>query len=520
MKRAGGRPGGEGVGTAPLDAPPVNGVARRSYENGLTESVGVETGAPDVASDAPGAAAGRHDPWKDVLLRRLIAAADVAAVLAGGLAVGLTAESGLASALWWAGSLPLWIFVGKLHGLYDQDHVRIRHLTSDELPALFHWATVSAAAVTLILALGPAALWTGAAFAGWAVVLVAAVLLRLAARMVWRRLVPPERGVVIGQGQLADALARKLTLEPGHHLALVASVVPGEPNEHAGGAAAGGEPLEVLPELANTLQRERAERVVLAMADLDETTLARVVATCRALGVKLSVAPPLRAMLGTAVTLSHLAELPLIEFKTWDPSRSTAFLKRSFDVTLSAAGLITLAPLLALTAVLIRIDSPGPALFRQRRAGERGVPFEVLKFRTMVRDAEDRLDEVVRLDELPEPSFKLRSDPRVTRVGRILRKTSLDEVPQLLNVLRGEMSLVGPRPEQLRLVERYTPEMRFRLEMRPGITGPMQVHGRGELTFQEWVAVEREYMENYSLQKDVKILLATPLAVMRRKGAF
>jgi exopolysaccharide biosynthesis polyprenyl glycosylphosphotransferase len=461
----------------------------------------------------------RQVPWKDVLLRRLIAAADVVAVLAGGLAVGLIAEHGLASALWWAGSLPLWIFVGKLHGLYDQDHVRVRHLTSDELPALFHWATVSAAAVTLILALGPAALSTGAAFAGWAVVLVAAVLLRLAARMTWRRMVPAERGVVIGEGQLADALARKLALEPGHHLALVASVVPGGPEDTAADTPS-DTTLGPLPELADTLHRERAERVVLAMADLDETTLARVVATCRALGVKLSVAPPLRAMLGTAVTLSHLAELPLIEFKTWDPSRSTAFLKRSFDVTLSAASLLVLSPLLAVIAVLIRLDSPGPALFRQPRAGERGVPFEVLKFRTMVKDAEERLEEVVRLDELPEPSFKLRSDPRVTRVGRFLRRTSVDELPQLINVLRGEMSLVGPRPEQLRLVERYGPEIRFRLEMRPGITGPMQVHGRSELTFQEWVAVEREYMENYSLQKDVKILLATPLAVLRRKGAF
>jgi exopolysaccharide biosynthesis polyprenyl glycosylphosphotransferase len=491
----------------------------------LRDAGGAADPARTAAASAPGAAEPRpvpprQDPWKDVLLRRLIAAADVTAVLAGALAVGLTADAGLASLLWWSASLPLWVVVGKLHGLYDQDHVRIKHLTSDELPALFHWTTVSAAAVTLILALGPAALSVGAAFAGWATVLVVALALRLAARMAWRRLVPPERGVVIGEGQLADAIARKLALEPGHHLALVASVVPGRGDEHTEDAPAGAPPLGIQPELAETLHRERAERVVLAMPDLDEATLARVVATCRALGVKLSVAPPLRAMLGTAVTLSHLAELPVIEFKTWDPSRSTAFLKRSFDVTLSAVGLVVLAPLLALIAVLIRLDSPGPALFRQRRAGERGVPFEVLKFRTMVRDAEARLEEVVRVEELPEPSFKLRADPRVTRVGRLLRKTSLDELPQLLNVLRGEMSLVGPRPEQLRLVERYTAEMRFRLEMRPGITGPMQVHGRGELTFQEWVAVEREYMENYSLQKDVKILLATPLAVLRRKGAF
>ena len=509
MRRADDRAGREGVRTAAGGAR----VARDSWIRDAPDAGG-ELHSPE---DTQAAVGPRQDPWKDVLLRRLIAAADVTAVLAGALAVGFTAEAGLASALWWAGSLPLWIVVGKLHGLYDQDHVRIRHVTSDELPALFHWATVTAAGVTLVLALGPAALSVGAAVAGWAVVLVAAVLLRLTARMAWRRLVPAERGVVIGRGPARrragpQACARART-PPGARGV-------GRTRPSRGGHGGRGRRSVPLPELADTLHRERAERVVLAMADLDEATLARVVATCRSLGVKLSVAPPLRAMLGTAVTLSHLAELPLIEFKTWDPSRSTAFLKRSFDVTLSVAGLLALAPLLALIAVLIRLDSPGPALFRQRRAGERGVPFEVLKFRTMVRDAEERLEEVVHLDELPDPSFKLRSDPRVTRVGRFLRKTSLDELPQLLNVVRGEMSLVGPRPEQLRLVERYTPEMRFRLEMRPGITGPMQVHGRGELTFQEWVAVEREYMENYSLQKDVAILLATPLAVMRRKGAF
>lgn len=513
MRRAGPQPPMDTVAPAGEASPDERAVR----PEGEDATAPVQVAPSGAEADVPTA---RHDPWKDALLRRLIAAADVTAVLAGAFAVGLTAEAGLASLLWWAGSLPLWIVVGKLHGLYDQDHVRIKHLTSDELPALFHWATVSAAIVTLVLALGPAELSVGDAFAGWAAVLAFAVALRVAARMAWRRLVPPERGVVIGEGQLADALSRKLALEPGHHLTLVASVMPGRLENQAEQRPAGAPLLGIQPELAETLRRERAERVVLAMPDLDEGTLARVVATCRALGVKLSVAPPLRAMLGTAVTLSHLAELPVIEFKTWDPSRSTAFLKRSFDVALSAAGLVTLAPLLAAIAILIRLDSPGPAIFRQRRAGERGAPFEVLKFRTMVRDAEARLEEVVQLDELAEPSFKLRADPRVTRVGRLLRKTSLDELPQLLNVLRGEMSLVGPRPEQLRLVERYSPEMRFRLEMRPGITGPMQVHGRGELTFQEWVAVEREYMENYSLQKDVKILLATPLAVFRRKGAF
>jgi lipopolysaccharide/colanic/teichoic acid biosynthesis glycosyltransferase len=159
-------------------------------------------------------------------------------------------------------------------------------------------------------------------------------------------------------------------------------------------------------------------------------------------------------------------------------------------------------------------------LFRQTRGGEGGRPFEMLKFRTMVQDAEARLPQLVPFEELDAPMFKLKADPRVTRVGRLLRRTSIDELPQLVNVLRGEMSIVGPRPEQLDLVERYAPEHQFRIQVKPGITGPMQVYGRGELTFDERLAVEREYVENLSLARDVRILLMTLPAVIGKRGAY
>ncbi|HEV2074984.1 MAG TPA: sugar transferase [Thermoleophilaceae bacterium] len=450
----------------------------------------------------------------------MVASADVIAVIAAAAVAGLTAEDGLATAIWWAALLPMWGVVAKLQGLYDSDHVRIRHLTSDELPRLFQWATISTVATSLVLTLGPVGVATHTAVAAWGMARAAALVLRVAARAAWRRLVPPERGVVVGDGQLADALARKLVLEHGHHLALVASVHPEERPPAPGERDSDQETVSGLPHLEETVQRESAERVVLALPDLDEATLAHVVDVCRRHAVKLSVAPPLRAMLGTAVTLSHLAELPLIEFRTWEPSRSTAFLKRAMDVTLATAALVATCPLMVAIALLVKLDSPGPALFRQLRAGQGGVPFRLLKFRTMVEDAEGRLEELIRLEELGEPMFKLPSDPRVTRVGKVLRRTSLDELPQLLNVLRGDMSLVGPRPEEVRLVERYSPELSFRLEVRPGMTGPMQVHGRGELTFQERVAVEREYIENYSLRKDVDVLLKTLTAVLSRRGAF
>jgi lipopolysaccharide/colanic/teichoic acid biosynthesis glycosyltransferase len=190
------------------------------------------------------------------------------------------------------------------------------------------------------------------------------------------------------------------------------------------------------------------------------------------------------------------------------------------DVTVSALALLLLAPLLLLISTAIVVDSAGPVLFKQRRAGRGGRPFTMLKFRTMVSDAEAQLPNLVPFDALAEPMFKLRRDPRVTRIGRVLRRASLDELPQLLNVLKGDMSLVGPRPEQIDLVERYAPEHRFRLAVRPGVTGPMQVFGRGELTFEERLAVERQYIDHLSLSQDLRLLAMTIGPVVSGRGAY
>jgi exopolysaccharide biosynthesis polyprenyl glycosylphosphotransferase len=447
----------------------------------------------------------------------MLALADLAAALCAATAVGVVDQSGAAGSLWAAALAPIWILIAKATGLYDADHVRIRHQTVDEIQRLFHWVTLSVGLTALLLASAPGHLVTArGAVAMWVVGFCASFVFRAGARALWRWLVPAELGLVLGEGQLADALRRKLALESGHHLSLVDGV---ELNQHANGDDPGGV-LSMAERLPEIVERRGIERVILAVHDLDERTLSSVTATCRSLGVKLSVAPPLRAMLGTAVELSHLAELPLIEFRTWDPSRSSMALKRVTDVVVATAVLTVLSPLLALIAACVRLDSPGSALFRQRRAGQAGRPFSMLKFRTMVADAEARMTDLVPVDELAEPMFKLRDDPRVTRVGRFLRRWSLDELPQLVNVLKGEMSLVGPRPEELWLVERYGEAERFRLEMRPGMTGPMQIHGRGELTFQERLAVEREYVENYSLRKDLKILARTVSAVRDGRGAF
>jgi lipopolysaccharide/colanic/teichoic acid biosynthesis glycosyltransferase len=193
--------------------------------------------------------------------------------------------------------------------------------------------------------------------------------------------------------------------------------------------------------------------------------------------------------------------------------------KRVLDLVLASALLLAMLPVWLLVALLVRLSSPGPILFRQTRCGEGGLPFTFYKFRTMVLDAEARLHEVQHLNERQGPAFKAAHDPRVTPVGRWLRRSSLDELPQLLNVLRGEMSLVGPRPPLPAEVAKYTPYHWGRLAVRPGITGLWQVRGRELADFDAWVALDLEYIRRRSLRLDCWLLLCTIPAVLHHRGA-
>ncbi|MBU2611257.1 MAG: sugar transferase [Chloroflexi bacterium] len=195
-------------------------------------------------------------------------------------------------------------------------------------------------------------------------------------------------------------------------------------------------------------------------------------------------------------------------------------IKRLVDILVALPGLVFSAPLVAIAALAIKLDSRGAVFFVQERAGEFGKPFRVVKLRTMVVGAEQRVDEVLGANKLNGPVYKIADDPRVTRVGRFLRRSSLDELPQFWNVLRGEMSLVGPRPEETWVVEQYNDDQRQRLAAKPGLTGPMQVAGRGELDMEARLALEIDYIKNYSLLKDLGILLKTIPAVLSGKGAL
>lgn len=201
-------------------------------------------------------------------------------------------------------------------------------------------------------------------------------------------------------------------------------------------------------------------------------------------------------------------------------SRADAAARRALDLVVSSSTLLLLLPLFAVIALLIRFDSPGPVLFIQRRVGKGGREFPVFKFRSMYMDAEQRLDILLGANERTGPVFKMRQDPRVTRVGRVLRKLSLDELPQLLNILRGEMSLVGPRPALPREVALYSPEQHLRLSVTPGLTGLWQVSGRANLSFEQSMDLDLEYIRRQSFALNLVLLARTVPAVLTGHGAY
>jgi exopolysaccharide biosynthesis polyprenyl glycosylphosphotransferase len=474
-----------------------------------TEAVaGASAEARDRASArvAPLRTARRHGRWwRDARRRRLLALADVGAAT---VATAITTVPATGT-LWGLLFVPLWPLLAKLFGLYDRDHRALRHLTADEVPSILAWVALTTTLVVLLLSLTPVGLLgVGIGIALFVAASAAAIAFRALTRWLWWKLTPPELVGLVGDGPVMASLQRKLELFREMHLEL-ADV------REIGALGTGREREHELGELT-----DRVDRIVVAATGVEADLIGYLKDLCHARQVKISVVSPLRGKALPSERFVQLADLPILEYNTWDPSRSSLLIRRLLDVAAASIGLLLFVPFAIAIAIAIKLDSPGPVIFSQIRAGLGGRPFRMYKMRTMRVDAEAELDELVDIGQLDEPAFKLRNDPRVTRVGALLRRFSIDEVPQLINVLVGEMSIVGPRPEQVEVVQRYTDAERVRLSVKPGVTGPMQVFGRGELTFSERLAVEIQYIENPSLGQDLRILIHTLPAVVRGTGAF
>jgi exopolysaccharide biosynthesis polyprenyl glycosylphosphotransferase len=219
------------------------------------------------------------------------------------------------------------------------------------------------------------------------------------------------------------------------------------------------------------------------------------------------------------VALGELDGLPMLSFNRAPTDEVALLFKRAFDLVSSAAAILAFSPVLLATAIAIKLESPGPVFFRQVRVGKNGRPFKMYKFRSMRLDAESRLESLRAQNEASGPVFKMKNDPRVTRVGHFIRRTSIDELPQFLNVLLGEMSVVGPRPPVPGEVRQYQRWQRRRLSVKPGITCTWQVSGRSNISFDEWMALDLEYIDTWSLWRDVQICLQTIPAVLTSRGA-
>jgi exopolysaccharide biosynthesis polyprenyl glycosylphosphotransferase len=464
--------------------------------------------APDVRpvrslADAPVPARIRR---RERLMRLALVGADALAIAAPIAFIGITAEAAFSlPALLIA--LAASVVLAKAGGLYDADVLVVRRSTLDEVPRLLQLAALAALAYWLVLDVAlprgeVVQLWLGATFA-----LPAS---RFLARLAARHVLPTERCLVIGDVEMGQHVRRKLGLSRAN--SEIVAMVRVQPEDAL-------DDVDGIESLRDVVEEMGIHRVIVAPSTADAEGVLALVRMSKHLGVRVSVVPRLLEVVGSSVEFDDIDGLTLLGVRRFGLTRTARAVKRGFDLVGSGVALLVLSPLLAATALAIRLDSPGPALFRQLRVGRDGDPFHILKFRSMSIDAEARKGELHARNEAGDGMFKITDDPRVTRVGRLLRKTSLDELPQLINVLRGEMSLVGPRPLVLDEDNLILGLDRQRLHLTPGMTGPWQVLGAARVPMAEMVSMDYIYVANWSLWMDVKLIVRTIGHVLSRGNA-
>ncbi len=448
--------------------------------------------------------------------RRALLTADVAAIVGAFLVLsGFSAKSLQLTWVSICGLLTL-LMAAKMLGLYDRDDVLIHKTTLDEAPKLFQMATLGALVAWLAggFVIHTVILSRREALVLWLLLLVLLVLTRASARALMLRALPAERCLFIGDHRAARTVRSKLT----GHGTVKAELVGHIDLEEVGNWSASGFSGDRLAEIRDLASQLNVHRAIVAPTSADGGEMLDLVRTLKAVGVRVSVLPRLLEVVGSSVEFDDLHGVTLMGVRRFEMSRSSGVVKRAFDLIGASIGLLAMAPFFAVIALAIKLDSRGPVFFRQLRVGRHGRHFELFKFRTMVQDAEAQKEALRDRNEAQAGLFKIADDPRVTRVGKLLRKSALDELPQLLNIIRGEMSLVGPRPlvlDEDRCLEGW---YRRRLELMPGMTGPWQILGPSRVPLNEMGAMDYLYVANWSLWGDVKILLRTVPHVVARRG--
>ena len=430
---------------------------------------------------------------RERIYRRMLAGAD-ALVAAIAVLVAIDVVGGYGLRPVYLVVAPLIVLAAKLGGLYDKDELVIEHSTLNELPRLLNLAAMFALLVWLArhyVVLGEPT--TLNLLMLWLLLAAALVVGRSIARQLARRVAPVERCLLVGRRNVFERLEAKFRGYP--RVSLVGVVKAAEiASDHT--------------KLREVAERDQIHRIII---DTDATSAAatlELVRAANATGLQVSLLPSLLAAVGGSVVFDDVGGLVLMGVPRFGLSRSSLALKRTFDLIGAGAGFLFTAPLMALLAIAIKLDSPGPVLFRQTRVGRDGTPFEMLKFRSMI-DGADALKDGLRAHNEADGLFKINADPRITRVGRLLRRSGIDELPQLLNVLAGKMSLVGPRPLVLDEDSRVTGFDRHRLHLTPGITGRWQTLGAARVPLAEMVKIDYLYIANWSPWTDLKIIIET-----------
>ena len=502
-----------------------------SVETGSRSEAGVPWAAPPLAtskgflglgsrkrvlvpgiSEVRGPAASMR---RDALFRRMLALADIVALFGAFLITFEVSRRPLGLTWGVLVEIPILLIAAKMTGLYDRDETLLRKTTLDEAPKLFQLATLCTVVAWLAGGLVVSdTLGRQSALVLWLSLAALLILCRSVARALALSIAPTERCLFIGDEMSAATIRSKLACNGGVKATVVAhldldKVAPWSTDSFS-------EPrLAEIRDLAQTLDVHRA---IIAPRSADAGEMLNLVRTLKAVGVRVSVVPRLLEVVGSSVEFDDLHGVTVMGVRRFDLTRSSALFKRWFDRIGASLGLLAVAPLMIAIAIAIKLDSRGPVFFRQQRVGRHGKRFDMLKFRTMVPDAESMKDSLRHRNEAMDGLFKIAEDPRVTRVGRLLRRSALDELPQLLNIVRGEMSLVGPRPLVLEEDQRIEGWHRRRLELMPGMTGPWQILGPARVPLREMVAIDYLYVANWSPWTDIKILLRTVPHVLGRRG--